>query len=155
VPNYTEREQEALDTYQRYLATRRRIDAGEKDWKALAAFFTDDATFVDPAWGRVEGIEAITEFLHDSMVGLDDWDFPEIWTTVDGDRVVSMFLNRIPGADGSWHEVPGVSVMEYAGDGRFGAESDLINMVHIHEALGDSGWSPTGPMNVPPQRPTR
>ena len=78
------------------------------------------------------------------MVGLDDWDFPELWTTVDGDRVVSMFLNRIPGADGSWHEVPGVSVMEYAGDGRFRAETDLINMVHIHEAIGDSGWSPTG-----------
>ncbi len=55
MPDYTEREQEALDTYQRYLDTWRQIDAGEQDWKALAAFFTDDATFIDPAWGRVEG----------------------------------------------------------------------------------------------------
>ena len=155
MPDYTEREQEALDTYRRYLDTRRQIDAGEQDWNVLAAFFTDDATFVDPAWGRVEGVDAIAEFLHDSMVGLDDWDFPELWTTADGDRVISLFLNRIPGADGSWHDVPGVSILEYAGGGQFRAETDLINMVHIQEVLGDSGWTPTGPLNVPPQRPPR
>ena len=29
----------------------------------LVTLFTDDATFIDPAWGRVEGIAAIKEFL--------------------------------------------------------------------------------------------
>ena len=56
-------EQEIRATYERYVATRDRVEAGELGWDALAAFFTDDATFIDPAWGRVEGIAAIREFL--------------------------------------------------------------------------------------------
>ncbi len=155
MPIYDDREQEALDTYRRYLATRGEIDAGRKGWDALADFFTDDVAFVDPAWGRVDGIEAVTEFLRDSMVGLDDWEFPELWTAVDGERVISMFLNRIPSPDGTWHEVPGISMLEYAGDGKFRAETDLINMVHLQEALADAGWVPTGPINMPPERPRR
>ena len=69
-------EQEIRATYERYVATRDRVEAGELGWDALAAFFTDDATFIDPAWGRVEGIAAIREFLVESMVGLEDWEFP-------------------------------------------------------------------------------
>ncbi|MEL7209742.1 MAG: hypothetical protein AAGK32_16155, partial [Actinomycetota bacterium] len=41
-------------TYERYVATRERIQAGELPWSALAEFFTEDAVFIDPAWGRIE-----------------------------------------------------------------------------------------------------
>ena len=51
--------QEIEATYARYVATRDRIEAGELGWDALADFFTEDATFIDPAWGRVEGIAAV------------------------------------------------------------------------------------------------
>ena len=46
--------QAALD---RYISVRDGINAGRGTWADLAQFFTDDAVFIDPAWGRVEGIE--------------------------------------------------------------------------------------------------
>ena len=54
------------ETLAGYLDFRRRMDAGEEtDWSKLSAYFTDDAVYIDPAWGRVEGIDKITEFFSD------------------------------------------------------------------------------------------
>jgi ketosteroid isomerase-like protein len=143
--------------YARYLETRRRVEAGELGWDALADFFTDDATFIDPAWGRVEGIDAIRRFLVESMAGLEDWSFPHEWTAVEGDRLVAKWWNRLPGQrpDGSCFEAPGVSIMVYAGDGRFHYEEDLLNMVHVAELIRESGWKPPVGFNLPPRQPRR
>nr|MCU0267107.1 hypothetical protein [Acidimicrobiales bacterium] len=46
-----------------YLGLRDRIEAGEATWVALAELFTDDAVYIDPAWGRIQGIEEIRSFL--------------------------------------------------------------------------------------------
>jgi hypothetical protein len=62
VPQSHSRE-EILETYERYVSTRDRVEAGELGWQALADFFTEDATFIDPAWGRIEGRDAIRQFL--------------------------------------------------------------------------------------------
>ena len=67
---------EILEVHAHYLAVRERIEQQELGWDALAQFFTDDASFVDPAWGRVDGIANIKTFLIESMVGLEDWSFP-------------------------------------------------------------------------------
>ena len=47
--------EELLEAYQGYARTRERIDAGELWWDQLRDHFTEDAVFVDPAWGRVGG----------------------------------------------------------------------------------------------------
>ena len=144
-------------TYERYVATRDRVEAGEEAWDALAAFFTDDAVFIDPAWGRVEGIAEIRTFLVESMLGLEDWEFPHQWTMVDGDRLIARWLNRLPGQrpDGTFYEAPGYSFMVYAGDGRFSYEEDMLNMAHVNELIRESGWKPTGEFNLPPRQPAR
>jgi ketosteroid isomerase-like protein len=149
--------EEVEGAYARYLEERRRVEAGEAGWDALAVFFTDDATFIDPAWGRVEGIAAIREFLVESMVGLDDWSFPHEWTAVDGDRLVARWWNRLPGqrSDGSYYQAPGISIMVYAGDGKFCYEEDLLNMVHVGELFRESGWKPPAGFNAPPRQPRR
>ena len=149
--------EEVEGAYARYLEERRRVEAGEVGWDALAAFFTDNATFIDPAWGRVEGIAAIREFLVESMVGLDDWSFPHEWTAVDGDRLVARWWNRLPGQrpDGSHYQAPGISIMVYAGDGKFSYEEDLLNMVHVGELIRESGWKPPAGFNAPPRQPRR
>ena len=54
MPQYTPAEQQALDAYDRLLETRIRAEAGEVGWDALADHCTEDATFTDPAWGRVQ-----------------------------------------------------------------------------------------------------
>ncbi len=143
--------------YERYLDTRRRIEAGEVGWDALADFFTEDAVFIDPAWGRIEGRDAIRRFLHESMVGLEDWSFPHQWSVVEGDRLVALWLNRLGGrrADNSFYEAPGVSILTYAGEGRFSSELDLLNMVHVAELMKESNWSPPPGLNPPPRNPRR
>ena len=112
----TDIETEAREAYTRYVETRRRAMAGEVPWSALADFFTDDAVFIDPAWGRVEGRDGIEEFMDESMAGLEGWDFPEVWTMVDGRRLVTMWDQVLPPDEsGERRRQPGLSVMYYAG----------------------------------------
>ena len=90
-------------TIQRYLAVRDGIDAGNGTWADLAQFFTDDAVFIDPAWGRVEGIEEMKQTVFgDAMIGLESWKFPTSFYMIDGDTVVVKWQEVLPGtrADG-------------------------------------------------------
>ena len=152
-----DRTAEARETYAEMVALRSRIEAGELSWSALADYFTDDAVYIDSAWGRYEGRAAITKFMDESMAGLDDWRFPEEWTMADGDRVVSMWWNELPGtrADGTPYRVAGLSILRYAGNKKFDYEYDVFNMVQVLDVIAESGWQPTGPMNTPPAKPNR
>lgn len=142
--------QAAVDAY---VATRERIEAGDGTWSDLAAHFTDDAVFVDPAWGRVEGLEAMRRTVFgDAMEGLEDWRFPIDRVLVQDDTVVVKWRQVIPGADGTEHVQSGVSTLVYGGGGRFRYEEDLLNMVHVFEGIRASGWRPPtgGTAHVPP-----
>ena len=143
--------------HDRYLETRDRVEKGELGWDALADFFTEDATFIDPAWGRIEGRERIRGFMTESMAGLEDWTFPHQWRAIDGNTIIAGWQNRLPGtrADGTPYQALGISVIHYAGDGRFSYEEDILNMVHVFELMKESGWKPSGRMNMPPEQPRR
>ena len=88
---------EVRATVDAYVALRARIEAGDATWIDLADFFTDDAVYIDPAWGRIQGIEEIRAFLVDSMRGLEDWRFPIRFTAIDGDDVVTVWDQVLPG----------------------------------------------------------
>lgn len=143
----------------RYCELRRRIEEGlEPDgFGALADLYTDDAVYVDAAWGRIEGKTAIAHWLEHSMVGLGDWRFPVEFTAIEGDDVVVKWTQIIPGrrSDGRPYTQSAYSRLRYAGDGKFSYEEDLYNMAHVLEDLADSGWRPSEPMNVPPEQPDR
>ena len=83
----------ALDAY---LALRQRIEDGEATWTDLADLFTDDVVYVDPAWGRLEGIEELRVFLDESMRGLEDWSFPVELTAIDTENVQALKDHNIP-----------------------------------------------------------
>jgi len=76
---------------------------------------------------------------------------------IDGSRLVTHFFNRLPGrrADGSFYEAPGVSIFEYAQDGKFRFEMDLLNMVHVNELIRECGWRPPASFHMPPKHPRR
>ena len=151
-------ETEALETYQRFVALRNRIDVGEKSWAELADFFTQDAAYIDPAWGRVDGREAIREFLVKSMAGLTGygWSTPENWTMAAGHRLISQW-DQILGhrEDGSPWTVAGLSILYYAGDGLFCYSHDMLNMTHIGQTLKAMAWQPPPETNRPPRNPNR
>jgi len=151
-------EQEALDTYTRFVAVRDEIDLGNESWAALADFFTEDAAYIDPAWGRIEGRDAIRKFFVDSMAGLTGygWSTPENWTMVDGPRLISQW-DQVMGetSDGSPCVVPGLSILYYAGDGLFCYSHDMLNMTHVGQMLKATDWKPPAEFNMPPRQPNR
>ena len=101
MPHSREEVQAAFD---RYLAVRDGINAGNGTWADLAQFFTDDAVFVDPAWGRVEGIEEMKATVFgEAMVGLEEWTFPTEFTMIDGDNVVIKWSQVLPGRPAGAH----------------------------------------------------
>ena len=157
MPTYSQREQDALDAYRRYVDQRAACERGDAAWSSIGDFFTEDAVFIDPAWGRLEGRAAMADFFDWSIVGLDGWSFPEQWTMVDGDRVVSFWWNRLPGTrpDGSPHQAPAMSILHYAGDGRFDYELDLMNIVEVTEVLGEAQWAPGEGFQFPGPDPDR
>jgi hypothetical protein len=152
-----DRQQEVREAVDRYTDLRVRIDDGQAAWPDLADLFTDDAVYIDPAWGRVEGVGAIRTFIEESMQGLDDWTFPVEFTAIEGDDVVIKWTQRTPGqrADGSPFEQSGYSRLIYGGGGKFRYEEDLLNMTHVLEDLGAAGWRPGNGFNMPPAEPIR
>lgn len=157
MPKHTERELEALDAYRACVAQRTRCEKGEAPWATVADWFTEDAVFIDPAHGRIEGRVEIARFFDWSMLGLDGWDFPEQWTMADGDRLVSFWWNRVPGTndDGTPRQAPAVSILHYAGDGLFDYELDLMNIVEVTDILAKAEWRPGEGFTVPPPDPNR
>lgn len=143
-------------TVAEYVKVREAIERKELSWDALERFFTDDAVYIDPAWGRVQGIAELRKFWVESMMGLDDWEFPITATAISGSLVFVKWTQITPGgADGKRYSQSGLSTLRYAGNGKFDYDEDLLNMVHVNEDLRASGWVPTGEFNMPPKHPNR
>ncbi len=145
---------EVQSAIERYLAVRDGINAGNGTWRDLAQFFTDDAVFVDPAWGRVEGLDEMKATVFgDAMVGLESWKFPTDFYVIDGDAIVVKWRQVMPGtrADGSEYAQSGYSTLVYAGDGKFRYEEDLLNMVQVFEDIKESGFRFSADMVVVPK----
>ena len=140
-----------------YVELRARIGRHEADWTDLADLFTEDAVYIDPAWGRLQGNDELRRFFDESMRGLEDWDFPVEYTAIDGDTVAIKWTQQLPGTrdDGSRYAQSGISTLVYGGDGKFNYEEDLLNMTHVLEDLAASGWRPRPGFIAPPSRPDR
>jgi len=152
-----DREREALESYRAYVAQRELCVSGEAAWATIGSWFTEDAVFIDPAWGRVVGRDAIAAFFDMAMAGLEGWSFPEEWTMVDGDRVVTYWWNRLPGRweDGRPYQAPAFSVLHYAGDGLFDYELDVMNLAEVGDLLARTSWVPGEGMSAPGPHPDR
>ncbi len=149
---------EALATYDRFVALRDEIDLQREPWSKLADFFTEDAVYIDPAWGRVEGRENIREFFTKSMEGLTGhgWSTPENWTMAEGHRLISQW-DQVLGhkEDGTPWMVAGLSILYYVGDGLFCYSHDMLNMTHIGQTMRDMQWRPPEGFHRPPRQPNR
>jgi hypothetical protein len=64
--------------------------------------------------------------------GWKGWSFPIIGWAINGDQIISHWLNRGPGKrpDGTHYETHGVSFITYGGDGKFSSQYDLFDLAH-------------------------
>ena len=114
-------EEEVRAAWNHLLETRAKIARGEAGWADIAAHFTEDAVYIDPVWGRYEGRAAIAKFMHECMVGFDDWRFPTLWSVVKDNLIICAFWSRVPGSrpNGGHYDCFSINVSIYAGNGEF------------------------------------
>ncbi len=112
------------------------------DWDDWADCFTEDCTYLEHMYGEMGGREAVRKWIHQVMVesypGNEMCHFPIDWYTIDEDRgwIVCKVWNRMrdPG-DGSLHQEYNLTVLHYAGGGRFSYEEDIYNPHHFGTML--------------------
>jgi hypothetical protein len=92
--------------------------------------FTDDVIYIERVLGSKQGREAVRAWIKPTMAEYGEIYTAYEWHMIDGDRVVVYMQNRRdnpePGAPSI--DFPGVTVLEYAGDGRFASEEDFWSL---------------------------
>lgn len=110
-------------------------------WAWIAdKFYHEDCVYTCPYGGTMlvvaNGREEIrnTHYGRDMDVGSGwhGWSFPIIGWAINGDQIISHWVNRGPGRrpDGSYYETHGVSFITYGGDGKFSSQYDLFDLAH-------------------------
>jgi|GEM_PF-1152130 len=109
-------------------------------WTDLADLFREDGIYEEPFFGRIEGREAIREFLRVSMRGLDAWVFPIEWKLIGEGRVVTQWFNRLPKTrrDGSPFQFPGISNIAYDDDGLITSQQDIYDRIEAVRVLSEA-----------------
>ena len=111
-----------------------------KDYSAYSGIFTEPLEYVEHCMGNPDGRPG-SPLLATDRKGIDDWmaymmtrdlppmTFPLEWTMIDGNRVAFKALNQLPTPpDGSGpYEIASMTVMVYAGDGKFSSKEDVYN----------------------------
>ena len=98
---------------------------GER-WEEWADLFTDDAEYVEHVLGSMHGRAEIKPWITKIMDDFSElYTFYE-WHMVDGDRVVVYMQNRRDHPDPSQPPIdfPGITILGYAGDGKWNYEED-------------------------------
>ena len=107
--------------------------AGSGDWSRFADLFTEDATYVEHAYGSFNGREEIRAWITSTMTvfpGSEMPHFPITWYLVDEERgrIVCDVYNELhdPG-DGQPHGASNITILTYAGGGLWSCEEDIYN----------------------------
>ncbi len=129
--------EDAFGEYQRVAAA----SGATGDWRQWADLFTEDARYVEHLYGRMEGREAIYEWISATMheyPGSEMPEFPIEWYMIDEERgwVVCQVWNRMrdPG-DGTVHQEYNFTLLKYAGNRLWSYEEDIYNPMHFGTML--------------------
>ncbi len=125
----------AAEIIEAYAAMHARVQeyASTGEWGPFADHFTEDAEYVEHAFGTFRGRDEIREWSVRTMTsypGSVMTGFPLAWQVVDEptSRLVCEVRNLMPDpGDGSHHEESNLTIMTYAGDGLFSREEDVYN----------------------------
>ena len=99
-----------------------------EDWDAWADLFTEDADYVEHVLGNLKGREAIRDWIKPIMVQYGEIYTAYEWHSVDPDsgRVMVYMQNRRDHPSGRGViDFPGITILDYAGNGRWRREEDF------------------------------
>ena len=105
-----------------------RTGAVGEEWDAWANLFTEDCTYFEHYYGSMQGREAVRAWIKPVMERYGEIYTAYEWHAIDVDRgrVIFYMQNRRddPSGQGT-HDFPGVSLLEYAGNGKWKREEDF------------------------------
>jgi hypothetical protein len=105
-----------------------RCGAVGEDWDAWVDCFTDDVVYVEHVLGSMRGREAVRDWIKPIMARFGELYTAYEWHMVDPEtgRVCVYMQNRRDHPSGSGTiDFPGITILEYAGNGRFRMEEDF------------------------------
>jgi hypothetical protein len=105
-----------------------RTGAVNEDWDGFADHFTEDALYVEHVLGTLRGREAIRAWIKPTMERFGELYTAYEWHVVDeaNDRIVVYMQNRRDHPSGRGTiDFPGITILHYAGGGRFDYEEDF------------------------------
>ena len=125
--------EELVEAFARY--NKARIKAQEtNDWTDWSNCFTEDAHYIERAYGEFHGREAIHNWITEVMAPFPEMTFPQDWVAFDDEQagIVFQCQNRLPHPtepDGPPFQFPTWTRLVYAGNGLFSCEEDCYNPV--------------------------
>jgi hypothetical protein len=144
MPGFTRKELE--EGFASYCDLREQSSA-KQDWSIWGGQFSEDAHYVEHAYGEFHGRAAIVDWITKVMAPFPHMTFPNDWAVMDTDQgcVVFQCQNRLahptdPG--GEPFQFPTWSLIRYAGNGLWSYEEDMYNPKEGGEAI--SGWIKAG-----------
>ena len=110
------------------------------DWAAWAEHFTEDAEYVEHEFGVMHGRDAIREWIVATMAPAVDMTFPVEWSVIDEDRDRVVFFSwnqfpALPGHQPADFQFGTISIIDYAGDGKWKRQEDIYNAKEADAAL--------------------
>lgn len=118
------------------------------DWNVWADVFTDDAHYIEHAYGEMHGREAIRDWITKVMAPFPNMTFPQDWCVIDeeNDAVVFQCQNRLAhptDPDGEPFQFPTWTRLVYGGNMKWASEEDVYNPVRDAPAA-IQGWREAG-----------
>ncbi len=98
----------------------------DEDWSRWPSCFTEDVRYVEHIYGEMRGRDVVFRWITELMAQHRDVHAVIDWYMIAGNRVVVNMQNRYYHPDPAEPplDFPGITILEYAGDGLFGYEED-------------------------------
>jgi hypothetical protein len=105
-----------------------RLGARGRDWPAWANLFTDDALYIEHCIGRFHGSSGVLAFILDAMEPVAPMTFSVDWAIIDPPYLAFDIWNHMPDpGDGQRYSFSNLTVLEYAGGGKWRLEEDFYS----------------------------
>lgn len=139
--------EEILEAFEQYKVARDQASRSG-DWSIWARLFTDDAHYIEHAYGEIHGREAIEKWIVDVMAPFPTMTFPQDWWVLDEERDAMVFCcqNTFPEPfrdDGTPYAFPNWTRLVYGGAGKWKSEEDIYNPKRDAPAVF-KGWVKAG-----------